>query len=900
MSTPDSREGGADVMPSPAARRVLAAQVLRCSDGQIVVCRGEETFAVRGLDPDDLAAILAAVDREADLAGVVRSLSAAYEEEDVRQALQELDRSIIQLPAAVVPKAVPSDYRLAGLLAGPFGDELVTALASRLRSPLARLPTAPLLSAAEGPARGDGPEAVLYGPRLPGPTGAGGAQTVGGRAQTLDELAAAMQSHDLVVCHLDGAFHQSYMDVAACAARVRTPVLFVSGGSDGLTLGPLFVPGKTACFSCAQFAIRFGTRYSAQDPRAGVLGLLCSFPIREQWSHTGAIAEIAATEIVANIQSFVGGDRQDVPDLLTRARRFAPGSHERPRTFGIVLPGSGCPVCDRHSAGADDPAVRTGQLAAAAALAIATATETLAPPDVRVDDRIAVEPARAPMASVGVIGGGTAGYLTALALKKKRPDLEVTLVESSAIPVIGVGEATTPVILYFLHNSLGLDMSELYARVEPTWKLGIRFYWGLPGKYHYNYPFSQGGRLLEAHLHAGDLNRSALESALMDAGRAPIIRQPGGRYRSLFPYVRYAYHLDNRRFVHYLQDKAAAFGVNHIDTQLVEFASTPGGDEIAHVQAKDGRRLSFDLYVDCTGFRSSLMGGALKSPFIEYRGSLFTNGAVVASVPHDRFLAPYTYAESMDGGWCWNIPTPAENHRGYVFSADFYSPEEAEREMRQKNPRMGDAHLVKFRSGRHEHFWKGNVVAIGNAYAFVEPLESTGLHMIIMAIRELLRAFPASKTEHAFKRTVNRRLGEQWDYLRWFLAIHYKFNRKFDTPFWRACRSDADTSGIDELIEQYREQAPLSYRRDRELLKSQYVRDDLFGLGGIDTLLLGQGVATERLCPPLHAPDSWRWQQSAGVDDVVRHALTQYEALQLLRDRPDLLPQLSRRDPLAD
>jgi len=240
--------------------------------------------------------------------------------------------------------------------------------------------------------------------------------------------------------------------------------------------------------------------------------------------------------------------------------------------------------------------------------------------------------------TVGIVGGGTAGYLTALALRRHRPELEVTLIESSAIPVIGVGEATTPEIVRMLHSPhfLGRDILDFYRRVEPTWKLGIKFQFG---PRDFTFPF-QRGRLLESKLYDGHLNNQSLAAMLMATDRGPVIRDEEGRVTSLAHLVRWAYHLENRRFVRYLAEEAAAAGVTHVDAKIAEVRKTPDGEGVAELVTDDGRRLSFDLYVDCSGFRSLLLEGALGSPYRDWSSTLFTDRAITASVPHDGTVKP--------------------------------------------------------------------------------------------------------------------------------------------------------------------------------------------------------------------------------------------------------------------
>lgn len=497
-----------------------------------------------------------------------------------------------------------------------------------------------------------------------------------------------------------------------------------------------------------------------------------------------------------------------------------------------------------------------------------------APPPSRVSGVYAAYPD--PVRRVGVIGGGTAGYLTALALRRRKPELEVTLVESSTIPIIGVGEATTPRMIRFLHETLEIDAREFYREVGPTWKLGIRFFWGLPGDYYFNYPF-HCTRMLDAYAYGSGHDAQGLASMLMSENLAPVLRRNGG-HESLLRATGYAYHLENRRLVRYLQGLAKRRGVQILDATVDRVVASPDKERVERLVTGDGRELEFDLYVDCTGFRSLLLEGALGSPFRSYASSLFNDTAVAAGVPHGGKVNPYTTAESMDSGWCWNIPHREENHRGYVFSSAFKSVDAATDEMRAKNPGMHDPWVIKFRSGRHEHWWKGNVVAMGNAYAFVEPLESTALHALIQQIDRLIEAFPPRKSWTGTPGLLNQRIGAQWDSLRAFLATHFKFNRKFDTEYWRASRADVDLAAAQSLVDAFREAAPLDWRPDASLLRAVMGDEELFGLTGYDNILLGQKVPTTLLgttTPELE----WRKWIEIEAPELVRRALPHVEAL---------------------
>lgn len=486
------------------------------------------------------------------------------------------------------------------------------------------------------------------------------------------------------------------------------------------------------------------------------------------------------------------------------------------------------------------------------------------------------------VSSVGVLGGGTSGYFAALALKKRFPRLRVAVIESSSIPIIGVGEATTTLMPPFLHHQLGIDVVELYQEVRPTWKLGIKFDWGLPGDYYFTYPFGPADPV-DAHHHDGHLRNQSLTSLLMAANRTPILRDPSGEVRSLMPATKLAYHLHNAPFVSFLARHAARSGVEHVDA-LVDVVAAPDQSRIESLRTKDGRELRFDLYVDASGFRSALIEKALGSPFQSYASSLFCDRAIVADVPQaDGVVRPYTLAETMNHGWCWKIAVEGVDHRGYVHSSAFVSEADAIAEMRAKNPGMGDTWTVRFRSGRHAEFWKGNVVAVGNAYGFVEPLESTALHMVIIELAYLLAGLEAAEGGPLDVAEINRRVGAHWDYLRWFLALHYKYNKKLDTDFWRENRERVDISGVASTVARFQERGPWKSEADVDVL----VGDPAFGYSGLLMMLLGQQVEAP-VAASRFSKEAWE-KRLAEQRAIVDRALPQAEALEVLRARPDLL-----------
>ncbi len=497
---------------------------------------------------------------------------------------------------------------------------------------------------------------------------------------------------------------------------------------------------------------------------------------------------------------------------------------------------------------------------------------------------------------VGIVGGGTAGWLTALALRTQLPWLDVTLIETPSIPIIGVGEATIPSIVAFLHHYLRLNVRSFTRAVQPTWKQGIRFEWGQPGDYVFQAPFDwevNGVGMLGSMAEKKNVSAFTLQAHLMALGNAPILRT-GKNLQSFLPVLAFSYHLNNARFVDYLSKAGAAAKVNRIEAKVVDAVTkTVDGDEDAHIShlvTESGDELAFDLYVDCTGFRSVLLEGKLGATRKSYSDSLFTDAAYAFNAPHRGDLKPYTTARTMKSGWCWTVPMVEDNHHGYVFSSAHCTEDEAAEEVKKIWPEVHNERVIRFDCGRHDRTWIGNVFAVGNSYGFVEPLESTGLMMIQRAVTTLVRSFPISTESQVVRKFVNTSIGHDWDRLRWFLAAHFKFNKRLDSPFWRDAREKVDVSGIQEALDLYAACGPLSLlpRAMRTSLEDQ-VGFLFFGLHGLDTILLGQGVPH---APLKREPKSvWKKRQQV-ASEFARRSLPYAKVLAMLEQHPEWLEQM--------
>jgi len=491
--------------------------------------------------------------------------------------------------------------------------------------------------------------------------------------------------------------------------------------------------------------------------------------------------------------------------------------------------------------------------------------------------------------SIVVLGGGSAGLLAALTLRRLVPAFKVRLVRSQDIGVIGVGEGTFQYFPRYLIEVLRLPAAELYAQAEPTWKLGIKFIWGPRGHFFYTFSRQMNHRWADLPRNNGfycgdEMDSIDIWSALMAAGRA-FPRRPDGK-PEFAGHQFVGFHIENKKLVSYLEAQCIGNEVAITDgtVQSVE----RDGENVAALVLETGERISADLYVDASGFRSELLGRALQEPYLSYDRSLFCDRAVIGGWGRtSEPVLPYTAAETMDAGWCWQIEHERWINRGYVYSSRFISDEAARDELVRKNPKVveegREPRVVKFRAGRYARMWIGNVVGIGNSSGFVEPLEATALATITVQCRSLaytLFECMGSPTP-SLAALYNKLICESWDEIRDFIALHYKFNTKLQTPFWQACIHDTDLQGAASLVEFYQENGPTAIHEATMLRPAS-----IFGVEGYLTMLVGQKVPYRTQYQP--TPAQWeRWQRHrADSMTVGRNGVPVAEALERIR-RPD-------------
>jgi tryptophan halogenase len=482
-----------------------------------------------------------------------------------------------------------------------------------------------------------------------------------------------------------------------------------------------------------------------------------------------------------------------------------------------------------------------------------------------------------------VLGGGSAGLMAAVTLKRKLPALDVEVVRSPELGVIGVGEGTTASFPRHFFEYLKLPPGDFYEHAEPTWKLGIRFQWGAKDfDYTFAKEYEQRWPEMRRNLgfyHDRDTPWMGIISACMAHGKAFPRKADGTPHF----HNNHAFHVENLKLVGWLEKICRDEKVTITDGTM-DHAELDGGEVTALVM-KDGRRMTADLYVDASGFRSELLGRALGVGFKEYDRSLFCDRAVIAGWPRadGEPILPYTVAETMDAGWCWQIEHEHWINRGYVYSSRFLSDEEALAEFRRKNPRIAnEPRLVKFRSGRYEKLWQGNVVGIGNAAGFVEPLEATALQVICVEVSTLADSLVDSLQEPTptIIELYNQYNTGSWDDIRDFLAVHYAFNQRLDTPFWRACRAETDLAGAARIVDYFKENGP-SVLPGPILIHPS----NSFGIDGYLTMLVGQQVPHGKPYAPTAAEKAVWKQRIEGYGQHARRGLSVAESLALLRQR---------------
>ena len=418
-----------------------------------------------------------------------------------------------------------------------------------------------------------------------------------------------------------------------------------------------------------------------------------------------------------------------------------------------------------------------------------------------------------------IVGGGTAGWMTAASFAKAMigGGYSIDVVESEEIGTVGVGEATIPSIIEF-NQTLQLDEAEFIRATQASFKLGIEFVdWTRIGD-SYLHPFGFFGVQMQGiHFHhfwlrhraqGGNLSHESFNSNTM-AARAGRFAIPVPAERSPLPPIGYAYHFDAGLYAAFLRKFAAALGVKRHEGRVVDVQQNAESGCIESVTLQDGRVVAGDFFIDCSGFRGLLIEQTLQAGYEDWSEWLPCDRAL--AVPCDRVAAttPYTRATAREAGWQWRIPLQHRTGNGYVYCSQFLSDDEASSLLlsRLDGAARADPRPLRFVTGRRKEVWKKNCVAIGLASGFLEPLESTSIHLILSTIARLLYMLPRDELDPATIARFNMLARAELEEVRDLLVFHYAYTGGHSEPFWRHCHAIRAPDSLQQRLELYKHSA---------------------------------------------------------------------------------------------
>jgi tryptophan halogenase len=477
--------------------------------------------------------------------------------------------------------------------------------------------------------------------------------------------------------------------------------------------------------------------------------------------------------------------------------------------------------------------------------------------------------------SLTIVGGGTAGWMTAAALAKVMgPRVQITLIESEEIGTIGVGEATIPAISLF-NTLLRIDEDEFVRETQASFKLGIEFVnWKARG-HGYMHSFGTLGKDLGPipfHHYWMEDQISGARSDLWDysidylaarAGRFARMPQIEG---TPLPGLIYAFHFDASLYAAYLRRYAERLGVKRIEGKIGGVKRDAHSGDIASVTLESGAELASEFWVDCSGFRGLLIEGALEAGYDDWSHWLACDRALAVPCESASPLTPYTRSTAHEAGWQWRIPLQHRTGNGHVYSSSFISDERA-RDVLMNNldgKPLAEPRPIRFKTGRRRKLWSHNCVAIGLSSGFLEPLESTSIHLIQSSIERLIMLFPQQGDNQRLRDEYNKVGITEFEFIRDFIILHYHLNEREGEPFWDYCRNMSVPDTLTHKIELFRESCAI-----------HPTPHDLFQLPSWLQVMWGQGITPKASHPFVQtiAPRD-RAEYLQGLRDIMAHEVT--------------------------
>jgi len=450
--------------------------------------------------------------------------------------------------------------------------------------------------------------------------------------------------------------------------------------------------------------------------------------------------------------------------------------------------------------------------------------------------------------SIVILGGGSAGWMAAAALANStRGGCRIVLIESTAIGTVGVGEATIPPIRYF-NRQLGLDENAFIAAARGTFKLGIAFVdWVRPG-HRYFHPFGRIGEDFDTvSLHQYWLRERSRGSSvpLEDHAMAWVLARSGRFGRPLedpamvLSSFDYAYHFDASLYGRCLRDYAEKRGVRRIDGKVLNVELRGEDGFIEALQLEGGERVEGDLFIDCSGFRGLLIESALQVGYESWQQWLPCDRAMAVGCVLGADLPPYTCATARPAGWQWRIPLQHRMGNGHVYCSEYMSDDEATAILLANlvGEPMGEPRPLRFTAGVRQQFWSRNCIAMGLAAGFLEPLESTSIHLVQSAITRLLSMFPDRDCNPILAAEFNRASRFEYERIRDFLILHYHAQQR-EEPLWRHARALDIPDELQFKIDHFRNGGRVLFDPEELFRKYNWL-----------AVLLGQEVWPERYHP---------------------------------------------------
>ena len=478
-----------------------------------------------------------------------------------------------------------------------------------------------------------------------------------------------------------------------------------------------------------------------------------------------------------------------------------------------------------------------------------------------------------------IVGGGTAGWMAAAALSRIRAGrpVAITLIESEEIGTVGVGEATIPPFLDF-NRLLEIDERDLLSMVQGSFKLGIQFVnWGKIGD-SYIHPFGNYGYQVDGisfhhvwhkYQQAGDKRPIQVFNVETMAAHFGRFARTEDYQRDDLPPVNYAYHIDAGRYARYLRNYAETRGVVRREGKISDVTLDNESGFVSSVTMENGDVLKGDLFIDCSGFRGLLIEQALKTGYDDWSNYLPCNRAVALPCLREDGSGPlpYTRATAHSAGWQWQVPLQHRNGNGHVYCNEYMSDDEAHSILINNiaGKPGAEPNFLRFVTGRRKKFWNKNVVALGLASGFMEPLESTSLHLVNTGINKLIALLSLDGVTQAQEDAFNRLTCKEYARIRDFLILHYNSTTRDDSPFWNYCRNMPVPDSLTEKVELFRQNGQI-FRED----------DELFTETSWAAVMMGQGIKMgghNAMADAVREPDTRREidEMEKSIQFVVQH-----------------------------